>query len=566
MISVHYNIKQLFLKFFNVGIIILFCSEISLAETDSSSTNHSDFPIQSKELAIEKFTLPPIPLSQTDAHQIPSTQRILIKKITILGNTLLSHSELTEISKPYLNRKLSFSDLQTLRDELTARYIKQGYISSGAVLPEQKIVNNTVEFHIIQGKLNALQIKTDGRFPKKYIKKRLQNTANPALNIITLERQLQLLQRDNRIRKIDAELVPANQFGESDLYVSIEEERPYSISLGANNIHSPTIGAETGQVKLYHGNVTGIADQLFVDFNYTEGLNDLAARYEIPLHSSGTSLDLHFQWVESEIIDKNFADLNIESRSQTYGVTLKQTVFQSLENHLELFLTGEYRKTKSFLLGSGFSFSDGPENGLSKIAVLRFGQNWLYNDNHQVFAARTTLSLGLDVLGATQNSGKIADGQFLHVLGQLQWARKFDFIDSKVIVRTDFQFSDSALLGVEQFSVGGFGTVRGYRENLLVRDNGVVGSIEYRIPLWRSNSPTILIELASFVDAGYSSNQERATNGPRTLSSAGLGLLGSFSKYASFQFYWGHAFREIKLFQESNLQDDGFHFATQFNW
>lgn len=550
-------------------VIITFCfwCDISIANSVVPIKHHSDSHGVSNTYPTDVFTLPSITLdNKTNSTQIPANQLILIKKITITGNTILSETTLSQLTKPYLNRKLSYTDLQKLRDELTAAYIQLGYISSGAILPDQNIINHTVQFHIVQGILNTINVNTEGRFPENYIRNRLQQTADPAVNVFALEQQLQLLQRDQRLKKIDAELVPGHEFGTSEIHVFLEEEKPYSLAIGANNSHSPTIGAESGFFSLYHGNVLGFADQLFADFTYTHGLWDVTAKYQIPLHHSGTSLDFHMQWAESEIIDNNFDDLDIESRSQTYGLTLKQTVFQSLKNHVELFLTAEYRKTNSFLLGSGFSFSEGPENGVSKIAVIRLGQDWIYNDNHQVFAAKISLSLGLDVLGATQNSGNTADGQFLHILGQFQWARKFDFIDSKLIIRTDFQFSDASLLGIEQFSVGGFGTVRGYRENLLVGDNGLVGSIEYRVPIWRSNSPDILIEVASFIDAGYSRNQDRPTKGPTTITSTGLGLLGSFSKHASFQFYWGHGFREVELFQESNPQDSGFHFSTQFRW
>lgn len=545
----------------------MFWSAITFADLLSPTADRPSLPPFVADKVTLPFILPAIPFgNEAEGSKVPAVTQILIKKINIIGNTVLSYTELAELSKPYLNRTLSYSDLQKLRDELTAAYIRQGYITSGAILPDQTIINNTVEFHIIEGILSTTEVKTDGRFRENTIKRQLESAADPVVNIIALEQQLQLLQRDHRIRKVNAELVPGSESGESELFVFLEEETPYSFSVGANNLHSPTIGAEGGHVSLYHGNVTGIGDQIFVDIDFTEGLREIVANYEIPLGPSGTSIDFYIQSVETEIIDNNFDDLDIEGRSESYAITLKQTIFQTFENHIELFLTGEYRQSRSFLLGSGFSFSDGPDNGVSKIAVVRFGQNWTYGDSHQVFAARTTLSLGLDTLGATKNSGNIPDGQFLSILGQFQWARQFDFMDSKLIVRTDFQFSDSPLLGIEQFSVGGYGTVRGYRENLLVRDNGIVGSIEYRVPVWHSDTPDVLVEVASFADAGYSSNKNRPTIGPRNLSSVGLGLLGAVSKYATFQFYWGYGFRNIDIRQESNPQDDGFHFITQFRW
>jgi hypothetical protein len=102
-----------------------------------------------------------------------------------------------------------------------------------------------------------------------------------------------------------------------------------------------------------------------------------------------------------------------------------------------------------------------------------------------VIAARSTFSLGVDALGATVNGGPVPDGQYLAWLGQFQWVRRFDDRGDQFVFRTDLQLAEDPLLPLEQFAVGGASTVRGYRENQLVRDNGFVTSAELRIPTFR---------------------------------------------------------------------------------
>ena len=148
----------------------------------------------------------------------------------------------------------------------------------------------------------------------------------------------------------------------------------------------------------------------------------------------------------------------------------------------------------------------------------------------------------MDALGATKNEGDIPDGQFLAWLGQFQWARRLGWKDTQLIGRGDLQLSDSPLLGLEQFAVGGHGTVRGYRENQLVRDNGVVGSIEARVPIWKASDGRPILELVPFFDAAYSRNRKRPTIGPRTLISAGLGSRLDLGHGIRFEIYWGHPF------------------------
>ena len=543
----------------SVGIILCCISELILADITSLGDN-STSPHQ------PKFVLPTIMLgTESEQKRLPFTQ-ILIKKIDIIGNTVLPDSTLTAIAQSYLNKRLLFSAIQKLRDELTSAYVNQGYVTSGVILPNQTIRNHTIVFHVIEGIRSRTVVETDGRFREETIIEKLGLSEGSIVNTIALEQQLQLLQRDHRIHQVKAELIPGSQFGESELTVSLEEAIPYRVSVGANNLRSPTIGAEGIHLNLYHGNVTGVGDEVFLGLNVSEGLEEINAQYEFPLFRPGFSVNTHIDWAESDIIDNNFDDLDIKSEAQTYGITLKQTLVQSPSKQIGLFLTGEYLRTKSFLLGSGFSFSAGPERGVSKVAAVRLGLDMTFGGTDHVLSLRTSLSQGLDIAGATKNSGNTPDGQFLKILGQVQWVHNLTFMKSQFIARTEFQFSDSPLLGIEKFSVGGYSSVRGYRENLLVRDNGVVASIEHRLPVWRSESNASHLTFASFVDVGYSRDKRDTTTGSERLLSAGIGLLGTYAKNFTYQVYWGHAFKDIDTFQESNLQDDGFHFTTQLTW
>ena len=130
-----------------------------------------------------------------------------------------------------------------------------------------------------------------------------------------------------------------------------------------------------------------------------------------------------------------------------------------------------------------------------------------------------------------------------------------------MIARLDAQLALDPLLPLEQFAVGGHATVRGYRENRFVRDNGWVGSLEFRVPIWRRSSGRTVLELAPFYDYGRSWNRDRPTPQPEVLESAGLGLIAPISAMFYAEVYWGHALSDVPdISDEHNLQDDGLHF------
>ena len=122
----------------------------------------------------------------------------------------------------------------------------------------------------------------------------------------------------------------------------------------------------------------------------------------------------------------------------------------------------------------------------------------------------------------------------------------------------DAHLADDPLVGIEKFAVGGMRTVRGYREQQLVRDNGVVVSTELRVPLWRDHRDRPVVQLAPFVDYGRSWN-ERESSDAKTLWSVGVGLRVAPWPWLRGALDSGHAFDHVTDVGH-DLQDDGIHF------
>ncbi|WP_338421832.1 POTRA domain-containing protein [Nostoc flagelliforme] len=82
-----------------------------------------------------KLQIPPTP----DSPEVtfPSGDRFFIKKVEVRGNTVLD-DEITTLTQPYENRSVTFEELLELRSAIVKLYIKNGYISSGAFLPNNQ--------------------------------------------------------------------------------------------------------------------------------------------------------------------------------------------------------------------------------------------------------------------------------------------------------------------------------------------------------------------------------------------------------------------------------------------
>ena len=507
--------------------------------------------------------LPPVQIpSRPDTSGLSAGLRVHVREVRVTGNTALSDAEIAEITQPYEERELSYADLVDLTDALTLAYASRGYVSSGAVIPEQSLSDGVVEVRVVEGELEGMTIETDGRFRESYIRTRLQRAAKAPVNVNQLEEALQILQQDPRIERVDASLLPTEVRGESELQVRVSEASPYRVYLEGNNYEPPSVSEGAGLARLAWGNITGFGDSIEVGFTGSTGLYQLDVLYEVPLTPWDTSLAFYVEQYWSEVVEDDFDPFDIESRSQTYGASLRQPVYRSESSKVSLFLTGEWRRSKTYALGRGFPFVPGPsDHGVSKLAVLRFGQEATYRTRNLALAARSTLSFGLDVPAATQNPSGIPDGQVFAWLGQFEIARRFAFLDAQIIARADVQLSDSPLLGLEQFAIGGHSSVRGYHENALVRDQGVIGSLELRVPLFRRRNEVPWLELGPFVDVGYSFNKERDTLGPTTLVGVGLGARVNLTDRMRLVIEWAEELKDIDRDGDFRLQDHGLHLS-----
>lgn len=512
--------------------------------------------------------LPPLPPSVPGPLTPLPGERVFVKEIRVQGSTVFSPDEIARVTAPYVNREISTEDLEALRVALTLLYVNAGYVNSGAVLPDQTVTDGVVTFNVVEGTLTGINVRGNRWLRDRYVSQRLRLGAGPPLNVETLQRQLQLMLTDPHFDRLNAELRPGVAPGESLLDVLVGEANPFRVFLDVNNHQSPGIGAERGSITLEHLSLTGHGDTLSLRYGRSDGADpQLDFRYALPLTARDLTFIAQYRRNDTAVIEESFRALDIESESEVYTLTLRAPVYRTLNHLVAIEVGGERLSNQTSLLGEPFSLTPGAHNGESVVTALRFAQEWVYRTERQVIAARSRFSLGVDVLDATINATDVPDSQFFAWLGQFQYVRRLPLRDTQLILRSDVQLAADPLLSLEQFAVGGRYTVRGYRENTLVRDNAFVASLEARIPIIREVPWADSVEVAPFVDFGRGWNNSGPKPEIPSISSVGLGLrwavtVPAFAGYRlrpSLEVYWGHALRDVET-ENGNLQDKGVHF------
>ncbi len=508
-------------------------------------------PEQAPLLAPEKQT--PMPEPQA------SGPRFKLKGIVIKGNQAISNEELNAAVQDYIGQSVSLADLETIRLKLTQVYKDQGYTTSGATLPDQHISDGYVEFQIIEGKLEKINIENAERLQHSYITDRLLINTDGPLNLAQLQKNFQLLLSDPLIERLNGVLKPGSEPGQTILDLDVTRNpQPYGLYVGFDNQTPPSIGAYTGRIGGFIRNLTGYGDVVGLNIDISSGLRSLDFNFSVPLNGYETRFLFDFQTSYAEIVESPLDRLDIESDFYHVEVGLSQPIYNDLNRKFILDARYAYRENKTTLLGQPFPFAEGADqNGRSAVSVLRLVQNFIDRGQYHALSLRSIFNIGFQAFDASK-SDIFPDSRFFSWIGQANYAHRLDDRGTEVVLRGAVQLSDAALLPLERIAIGGFSTVRGYRENYRVKDEGYFVALELRYPLlnpadFSGNS----LEIVPFFDVGAAWNHNE--DDVETLYSAGIGLKWGWKRFNA-QFFWAHAFTARDPQTEYDLQDDGIYF------
>lgn len=504
-----------------------------------------------------RLETPPTPVSPEPS--VPSGERFLIRKIEIVGNPTVLQREIAALVKEYEGKEATFEDLLNLRASITQLYISNGYITSGAFLQNQSLDQGVVQIQVVEGTLEQIEIDGLTHLRDRYVRSRLQRAAKAPLNRQRLEEALQLLQLDPLIAQVNAELTAGTGPGRNRLRVTLQEASPWHLGFAIANDQPPSVGSIAGSIFASYDNVLGFGDRLTANYGKTEALDLYSFSYTVPFNALNGTASISYGNNSSEIIEAPFQALGIRSKTRTLSFTVRQPVQRSPRSEFAVGLGLDLRRSQTFILDNvPFSFSEGPDEGESNVTVIRLFQDWVDRSATRVLAARSQFSLGINAFDATVNNLG-TDGRFFAWLGQFQWVQQ---LSPRVVLisRVAAQLTPDSLLPLERFSVGGIDTVRGYRQNQLVSDNGVVGSLELRFPLTKNPS---LLQLTPFLEIGSAWNNRGANPDPQTIASLGLGVRWLVSP--GFEVRVDYGIPLISVGESGNsLQDNGLFFSLRY--
>ena len=132
-----------------------------------------------------------------------------------------------------------------------------------------------------------------------------------------------------------------------------------------------------------------------------------------------------------------------------------------------------------------------------------------------------------------------------------------------MLVRSQLQLASDPLISTEQFSLGGVNTVRGYRQDALLTDNGFLAAAELRLPVLKFEKIDATLQFTPFIDFGTGWNNDGEETEFNTLFGTGFGLLLQTPERFSARVDWGIPLINNK--DGDSLQSEGVYLQLEYD-
>ena len=427
------------------------------------------------------------------------------------------------------------------------------------MIPPQEIGDGSLEIVVVESTLDSIEIKGADGLKEKFIRSQLPSEGEP-LNVNEVIRALSGLEKNVLVGSIRGEVVSKGP-GKNALLIDLKENNPADVSLDFSDSFSPSIGGLGGTAQFAHNNLLGFQDKFTFARSQAEGLGSTALSYSVLVNSNLGRLNFRFSDANSEIVEDSVANFDIQGDFRSLSLDFLQPILKTNNDELTLGIVFQHIDSETFILDDfSFAFVEGLDDGESSISTIQFLQNYRRRGSKTSLSFNSQFNVGVDIFDATVTNEGI-DGLFWSWQGNGQYLLSLDREQNVVAnLWLQTQLSPDKLLPAEQLSLGGTGTVRGYRRNLVVADNGVIVGGEIALALIKDNQWGNL-SLIPFLDVGTVWNNDRETTGSNFFLSSGIGWRYNLRNFLEIRFDYAIPLVEASGFGGTETVDN-FNFAV----
>ncbi|MDY3199905.1 MAG: ShlB/FhaC/HecB family hemolysin secretion/activation protein [Arcobacter sp.] len=271
-----------------------------------------------------------------------SGKTIFVKDFKIENAIHISETELKNLISSFINKDLTFSQLQEVASIITKEYRKQGYFVARAYLPIQNIQenDNVIIISIIEGNYGEFKLKNTSLVKDSVVQNMLDEAKKD--NVIatsTLERSMLLINDTPGVMVSKAELMPGAEVGSSDFDIETTPQNRVDGYVVADNYGSKYTGRNRVQALVNVNSPFNIGDKLTVSGLVSNGadLKNGKIAYSAPLASNGLRGEMSYSRTDYSLT-KDYKYLNADGDSEIFDLGVSYPVIRTQSENLNLSL------------------------------------------------------------------------------------------------------------------------------------------------------------------------------------------------------------------------------------
>lgn len=421
---------------------------------------------EKKEQAKEKKEKAKVEKAKIEEY---ATKGVYVENIEVSPSQILTVYEIESIIDDYTKTNVKMEQLQEIVNKINKLYLKKGFVTARAYLPEQTIEDGVIKIELVEGKVGNISVYDNKWTRTKYIEDRLGLNKGDIFNIQKYEQDLMIFNRYNDNVELTTTLSPGQEeLGTTDIAVHTNEKLPFHVTALMDNAGRSTIGKYRGGLMLQDDSLFGFRDKLTVGAYANRYSVTPFADYNIPVNKKDGRIGASFSSSNSKIGHGPYEMFNIRSRSLNYSLYYTQPIYRRPWTELSSTTSISYRKAAT-------SF-DHKDLYRDDITSAQTGLNFRYDTAKGIWYLNQNVSYAFPIFDRDSNYLKVDGGLLrLHDFGH-------GFIGT---LRGSYQFipNKRVVPYVDQFMAGGSATVRGYSEGLLVGRDGYLISTELQFPI-----------------------------------------------------------------------------------
>lgn len=457
--------------------------------------------------------------------------------------------------------------------EINSTYLKHGYLNSGLRVSEASdLANGSARLDLVFGSLlstphpdGEASIQWLGDNPKgltqSYVESQLPSLTQLPFNSRQLEYDFSLLTEAPAIRRATGSLQPGATPGVAYLDLLVAPEDRFDIYFTASNGRAASIGEDRVGIGGAVRNALFAGDVLAAEFGQTSGLTDASLSYSVAFPSSRTRFLVDASSNDASVVEPALRSLDIRSETRSFSAGITHRLVHNPIGRESLtggragrmidvsshFLSNE---SQTSLLGQPFSFSPGSVDGRSEYQALRVQGEWRERSADSVWIGKLETTFGIDGTSANIDGVATPDTDFVNARLQMTHARRLT-PSVEFRARAISQWADGVMYTSERLYAGGMRSVRGYSENLVLADSGLVGSVEvsraFNLTGIRTGFNWGSFRAGVFAEAATLENNAEIDETSSSLTSIGASFVWTPSPAFNAEIAYGHGLSDNEI-------------------